>query len=543
MTRIEYNALPTMASFHASTAAVRCIVGPVGSGKTSAAAWEICVWLPIYIARTYGIFDTRWAVVRNTYVELQDTTMVTVCDQWFPNGEKFESRNEYVLRWPAETAGTQEDLTVTLLFRSCDRPEDMKKFKSLEITGCWIDESIEVHEMIKLMLKNRMGRYPRAGDTPGYTDPETGRWRGFVPRFMIETTNPCSVDHPMYSQYRWSKGFEPWRSPINGPHPVKPPTPGHVGWWQTPGENEANLTPGYYEKLAAEYESTPEWIERMVIGRPGMTLLGKLVYKNFLASEHWSADTLDWAREISPLDGSQTGVPFYLGWDNSGNNPAAVVGQVVGPQKLEILREYWADKATNIVDFTTEVLQDMERRWPGHIVGGHYCDPAGFNKYSDATKVGEFTSNAELQQKVCGIHLIPSEQNLDVRIAAVDQLLAKRNGLRLDVSCNRLVNGFQGGYVRPEVYGVIGVFHDKPKKNQFSHVHDALQYLVAKLFHPKVPAEFHDQKRDDYEEAFRANQRRVERIGERFRIGQLDVNDGFEGGSNLGPDPRRNRNW
>lgn len=528
MNRIEYKALPTMRSFHASTAAVRCIVGPVGSGKTSAAAWEVCVWLPIYIAKTFGIFDTRWAVVRNTYIELQDTTMVTIKSQWFPQGESFESKNEYVLRWPAAAAGTAKDVIVTLLFRSCDRPEDIRKFKSLEITGCWIDESIEVHPMVKLMLKNRMGRYPRAAETPGYTD-ENGVWRGYVPRFMIETTNPPTVDHEMYSQYKWTDGFKP-----PGPHPTRLPLQGHVGWWQKPMENVDNLTPGYYEKLKAEYADNPEWIDRMLLGKPGMILLGKLVYKNFNADVHWTQESLEWAKQISPITGEENGVPLYVGWDNSGNNPAAVVGQVVGPQRLQILREYWTDKPTNILEFTGEVLQDMERRWPGHKAL-HYCDPAGFSKYSDPTRAGNFTSNAQMVESAFGIHLVVAEQNLDVRIAAVDQMLARRDGILLDVSCNRLINGFQGGYVRPEVFHNYGEYSDRPKKNQFSHVHDALQYLVSKLFHPRLPG---ISQEETFDEAW-SNVRHKETLGERFRTGRVSPDDILGGVGNTGGDPRR----
>ena len=81
--RKEYKMLPTMEAFHRSDAIVRCIVGPVGSGKTTAAAHEICLLLPAYIAKTYGVTQTRWCIVRNSYRELQDTTLPSVMDWYY----------------------------------------------------------------------------------------------------------------------------------------------------------------------------------------------------------------------------------------------------------------------------------------------------------------------------------------------------------------------------------------------------------------------------------------------------------------------------
>jgi hypothetical protein len=50
----------------------------------------------------------------------------------------------------------------------------------------------------------------------------------------------------------------------------------------------------------------------------------------------------------------------------------------------------------------------------------------------------------------------------------------------IDPSCRRLINGFLGGYCYPEIGGT-GYHRDSPEKNKFSHVHDALQYLMAPL--------------------------------------------------------------
>ena len=148
----KYEPLPTMRLFHESPAQFRCIVGPVGSGKTSAATVEVCYYLPMFLYARYNIKRTRWCIARNTTVELLDTTQRTVFE-WFPDGRYAAQKKEYYISY-------ENGVLVELLFRACDRPEDVKKFKSLEITGYWIDESIEVKEASKLMLANRIGRYP-----------------------------------------------------------------------------------------------------------------------------------------------------------------------------------------------------------------------------------------------------------------------------------------------------------------------------------------------------------------------------------------------
>ena len=53
-------------------------------------------------------------------------------------------------------------------------------------------------------------------------------------------------------------------------------------------------------------------------------------------------------------------------------------------------------------------------------------------------------------------------------------------GLLMDPSCVRLINGFIGGYCYPEV-ATTGIFRETPLKNKYSHVHDALQYVLVML--------------------------------------------------------------
>jgi len=434
----EYNPLHTCKQFHESPAQIRSIVGPVGSGKTSAAAWDICYYLPYFLYEKYGIKKTRWCVVRNTYDELIDTTQKTLFE-WFPFGNYAVKRKIYVLNYP------DDGIKSEIMFRSCDRPQDMKKFKSLEITGYWIDESIEVPDEIKRMLKNRIGRYPKKCPV----------------RFGIETTNPPDVELPMYSQYHWN-------IPPPGPIPTGTPLENHAGFWQPPGENDANLRAGYYADLRRDYADNPDWIEMYIEGKPGIIIRGKLVYNNFKREYHEAKSPLVW-----------TSGPLYVGWDNSGNCPACAVVQVPSPMRTQVLAEYHSDKM-GIVDFGNYVNNMMSMRFPNASEITHWGDPAGEAKYSKTG--GGLTSNAELMRDECGIDVMSSEQNPVARISSVDKMLGRIDGLLIDPSCTRLLNGFIGGYCYPENKSVMGEYMSNVLKNKFSHVHDALQYVMVKLF-------------------------------------------------------------
>jgi len=423
--------------FHESGAQIRCLVGSVGSGKTTAAAWEVFYYIPMHLFQRYEIRKTRWVIVRNTYRELQDTTMKTIFE-WFPFGVYLSREETFVVRYP------EYGIEIEALFRSCDRAKDIKKFKSLEITGYWIDESIEVGMDIKKILKQRIGRYPRKCPV----------------RFGIETTNPPDVTDPTYSMFEWKTpipgGFEPEGRPLAN----------HEGFWQQPRENEKNLRPGYYDQLIEDYREYPDWIARYVEGKPGVLIEGKPVYSNFDYNEHVASSEIEWL-----------GTPLYIGIDDSGNLPAAVVVEVLEGRRAHVLMEYWTERY-GIVDFGKMLMVELAKRFPDHVIGAVWGDPAGEQKYSKRS--GGFTSNAELLRTECGIDVRPSEQNPTVRIQAVEQMLARRGAVKISPSCKRLIAGFTGGYCYPEYSNErIG---DKPVKNRFSHVHEALQYVFVKLF-------------------------------------------------------------
>jgi hypothetical protein len=481
-----------MMAFHRSDAQFRCIVGAVGSGKTTAALWEACFFLPRHMAITYNIRHTRWSVVRKTYERLMDTDWYEI-DHWFRGNVWHAQRRLMEIHFPA-SKGCPYPHMVELYFRSLDQPDSMDKLRSLNLTGYWIDEAHEVHETAKQMLVTRLGRWPQT-----YTDHNGVDHMGSPVRYGIETSNPMAIDHPMYHKYKWvgckvdpkTGDLELKRPP--GPVPKGKPAKSYIGWWQDAGENEKNLRPGYYEDLKNDFPESPEMLAVLIGGKPGYKPEGKGVYRNFDIGRHMAQLPLEWVKVSDQYTGMETGAPLSAGWDNNGLSCACVVGQRTGPFSFQALREYYDDRM-NIVDLCKWVLSDLQMFYPGSTCV-HYCDPAGFAKQSDPR--GGFTSNAQMATDLTGIVFVPSRQELDLRINAVDQMLARSGGLLIDPSCTRLINGFQGGYVLEENPRMgINEFKEAPKKNKFSHVHDALQYVIVSLFYPTMKAEIKETARE-----------------------------------------------
>lgn len=487
-------ASPTIEAFHLCDAPVQAIVGAVGTAKTVSALWHHGYVLPVRCYNNYGITHTRWFVVRKNYTWLMDTDFEAAMD-WFMWGQYSGVNRTIRIVWPKHHACDAE-LIVELQFRAADTDEDEKKFRSTAATGAWIDESIELRKVIKDVIITRIGRFPKIADTPAR----------FTPRYLTETTNPCPVDHPMYWQFRWvgptiikqpeldDNGTPKWetgeydttklvRKMPPGPLPSKPPVKGFLGFWQAPGENAGNVRGGYWQNIKELYPESPEMQQMLADGKPGYRPEGKGVYRNYVREVHMAQGPLMWMKVPDIHSGDLKGCPLLMGWDNTGLSPAAVLLQRIAPMQYQVLREFYDDRA-GIVDFTQIVLEQLAVDFPGADIT-NYCDPAGFARVSN--REGGVTSNAQMVMETFKITLIPSIQELGKRISAVDNLLARRDGLLIDPSCVRLLNGFFGGYVYEENPRMgMNEFKEDPKKNKFSHIHDALQYALAPVVYPDM---------------------------------------------------------
>jgi hypothetical protein len=439
---IEYKASPTLSRFHRSNAFVRGIRGPVGAGKSTGCCWELFRRGREQEPGPLGIRRTRFAVVRNTYRELADTTVKTWLD-WFPEDEvgKFD--------WQEMTHPvTVEDAEIEVMFRALDRPDDVKKVLSLELTGAWINEAREVPKAVVDALGDRLGRFPAVKDG-GCT------WRG-----MLLDTNSPDVDHWWYrlAEEDRPEGWDFFAQP-----------PGVIevnGKWVTnpEAENLANLEAGYYETRAAGKKRDHCLI--YYANRYGFVSDGKPVYPEFVDNVHVSAE------ELEPIPGST----LYVGLD-FGLTPAAVFAQrtVMGQWR-------WIDELVTenmgAVRFAGELglmLRGQYRDFKVEIWG----DPAGDTR----SQTDEETPFLVLRGR--GIPAYPAPTNdptirREAVASALTRMIDGKPGLVISPKCKVTRKGMAGGYAyrRVQVAGDER-FHDKPDKNKFSHPCEAGQYLMV----------------------------------------------------------------
>jgi hypothetical protein len=433
-----YDAAPTVSEFILCATPIHLIMGPFGSGKSSG-----CVMKILHMAQSQepgpdGIRRTKFAAVRNTYPELRDTTKKTFED-WVPAEIRIwnDTEYKYIVKF--------NDVECEVLFRALDRPEDVKKLLSLELTGAWVNEAREIPRAIVDGLDGRVGRFP---------SPRNG---GCTFSCVFMDTNPPDDDHWIYflfEEERLTKQDVAAKYVIfKQPSGLSPSA-----------ENKKNLKAGYYENLVIG--KTQDWIDVFVHGKYGFIKDGKPVYPEY-------SDDIHTLKE----EPRYLGGPLYLGMD-FGLTPAIVVAQQVNGQ-WQVIDEFTSESigATN---FSQYVVTELKRRYPECPRFHGWGDPAGSQRAQTDERTPFDIVNA------AGLAIDPCHTNdFILRREAVANALTRlglggKPGLVISPRARLCRKAMAGGYCfkRVQVSG-SDRFRDAPDKNHFSHVAEALQYLMV----------------------------------------------------------------
>lgn len=445
-----YNAEPTLALFHADDSFVRGVRGPIGSGKSVGMCAEI-LSRAIRQPAVNGIRDSRWLIARNTYGELKTTTIRTwqewVSDDACPIVYDTPIRGKLV---QALDDGTT--LVLEVLFVSFDKPKDVKKALSLEISGAWINEAREVPKSILDALTGRVGRYNQ--DAQG--------WSG-----IIMDTNPPGDKHWWYqcAEIETPRGWKFFAQP---PALIKVDGGGYIP--NPKAENVQN-----HKKLQYEYwlrqtpGKTEEWIKVYCLGQYGNVEEGKPVYPEYNDDVH--------TKEILE---PYSNMPILLGFD-FGLTPACIFGQITPRGKLIVFDELVATDMGLKQFLRDSVIPHISQNYSEFefIAVG---DPAGTGR---AQGDDEITCFGELK-KVGFNNTEPAPTNLfDLRRDAVASYLTKMSDgqpcFLMSKKCKELRRGFLGNY-KFTLIQASGEerYKEIPLKNSSSHPHDALQYLALR---------------------------------------------------------------
>ena len=439
---------------------------------------------------------SRFAVVRNTFGELKSTTIKT-WQEWIPDSmcpivydSPIRGHMRYML--PDETIVDME-----VLFISMDKPRDVGKVLSLELTGAWVNEARELPKAIIDAISSRVGRYPSlqhdgatwSGIIADTNPPDDDHWwYRFAEKGGWKTTGTEDVDMDYLKLVMDKESFalvkremdkikdvnmswEFFRQPgalqklPNGTYAINPKA-----------ENTQHHKDGYAYWIRQLGGKTTEWIKVYILGEYGSVFDGQPVYSEFTEGIHVSKKPL----------GVYTQLPLMLGWDSSGLHPACVICQMTMTGQFRVLREVIAPgHGIGIKQFCENcVTPILKQAFPKNTKLTSIGDPAG------ATRASTDETTMFGMMAACGFECTPSKDksnSLAPRLQAVQSFLLRMlpggyPALLIDPSCKTLIKGFRGGY-RFERIQIGGEerYKNEPAKNRFSHVQDGLQYVLLNV--------------------------------------------------------------
>jgi hypothetical protein len=450
---VDFTAPPTLASFMKSASFGRIAAGPVGSGKTTACLIEILRRSMAQAKAPDGYRYTRWAVVRQTLKQLKDTVLKDA-QSWFEGlGEWRVSENTYYLAF--------SDIKSELVFIPLENAEDQARLLSMQLTGAWLSECIEMNFNVIAPVSGRIGRYPSGNrGTPS--------WFGII----ADTNMPVELSDwhkfmteppPSWQVFIQPSGMSPNAENLN--YLLQ-----NAETIRLPVNHTVRLDQGrkYYERFIEMYGSESPWVKRYVYAQYGDDPSGEAVFKStFKPSFHVVPETL-----VIP------GYPLIIGQD-FGRNPWSLIGQVDHLGRLIIHQEVPAANVgleLHVVGKLRPMLLRDKYITSKMIVVG---DPSGISKGT----IAEETCFEALKR--LGFPAFPAPTNdIDPRLRAVEALLGRQinAGPALVINgtnCPWLVRAMSGGYrFKKHKDGGLRTVPEKFDKEGFSHVADCLQYIA-----------------------------------------------------------------
>ena len=437
---------------------VRAIIGPIGSGKSVACVLDLIMIAqnqqPTKDTEGNDVRYTKFAIIRNTYRELLDTTISTFF-MWGPKESgHWSTLNMSFLLQQELPDGTM--LHSEFLFRALDKPDDIKKLLSLEITAAWINEAREIAKAVFEMVQGRCGRYPQSildeSDTNYYTNPDICK-RLYGPTYfgVLLDTNPPDIDHWFYKTFE--ENMPDNHCLFHQPSGITPAA-----------ENKHNLPRNYYQNMMQG--KSQEWIKVYVHGKYGFIADGRPVWPEYKDDIHYSS------QPYTP----NPKLPIFIGLD-FGLTPAAVFGQHTPTGQMVIFDEL-VTFDMGAVNFGKLLKEKLARQYKDYIFD-IYGDPAGEHRAdTDESTPYMILSNM-------GINAYPTYTNdYSIRREAVADYMQRLDfigqpafriqGPMAPTTRKACDGGYQ--FKRMQVSNEER-FQDKPDKGKFSHAGDALQYL------------------------------------------------------------------
>ena len=474
---IEYNSPgPVADQFYDLTAldaVVQLVRGPVGSAKTTACLVKLIKLAMSQTPNAKGVRPTRFAIVRRSFEDLRRTVYSDWANIWKPL-EKYRHLTKQPMHdeisFPLED-GTK--IEAEFVFLALDKEDDIERLRGGNFTGFMFNETKQLIMEVLTEAVRRAGRFPSEVLGRVKCDPEIA--------VVLGDTNAPDDEH-------WLKEIEDnkpegWMALVQPPAAWPKETApiegeevrsrgGNIYVLNPDAENGQNLPPGYYRKIIQT--SADDKIKADVCNLLTHIQEGKPVYPEYYDNPHCNENVA-----------YDPNLPLLLGGDG-GLTPAVIIGQLSKRGQLRILEELVA-KDSGVKQFWRDVVKPhLQAKYPGASIGLAWFDPAGNNRGEGEGKSAISILNDAYEGDALNLGFVVEAANTNdptKRTQAVRDYLIKmidgQPGFLIHPSCKVLRRGFNGKYAYRKVQ-VVGPdrYHEKPDKNEYSHPHDALQYLA-----------------------------------------------------------------
>ena len=469
-----------------SDARVRIIRGPIRSGTSSLCCQEIWRRAQQQRPAADGVRRTRWAVVRNTYPDLLNSTVKTWLN-WFPEKEfgRFVNSKPMVHRM-VYSLSDGNSIDCEVIFMALDKSEDVNKLRSTEWTGIWFNELEYIDRSIFDEAESRVGYYPAikdggatwAGVFGDMNAPTEDNW---VMMLAGEVPMPDDMSEDERQAYKWP---DEWGYFVQPPGLVEifgadgktvvsykiNPDAENLHWLPRSTNNE----PLYLTTIKGK---SKRWIDSRIMNRITAPIEGQPVWPMFVLETHVAKQPLRY----------NSNYPVYIGLD-FGRQPAAVFGQLIN-DRWAIIGELTGDDEGASV-FAPRVKKWLIQNCSGVLQGDRLFDCEDAVKAGRIRLFGDPKGNDKVQSDErtaydvytsFGLNVTPAPvpgNNIKTRLDAVEYVLTTmRDGMTrflLSQNCVKLKMAMAGGYC----FKKNDTQKEEPVKNKYSHIADALQYLL-----------------------------------------------------------------
>jgi hypothetical protein len=473
----------TLRGFMRSNARVRIIRGPIRSGTSSMCCHEIWRRACAQAPGPDGMRRTRWAVVRNTYPDLSQSTVKTWL-AWFP--EKDFGR--FIWSKPMVHTMRKGEVHCEVVFIALDKPEDVSKLRSTEWTGIWFNELEYIPKELFDEAESRAGYYPAIKDggctwSGIFGDMNAPTEDNWVVMMTGEVPLPDDMPEDERRQYEWPEGWDYFVQPTGLIEEFGPDGKTVESYKLNPKAENLRWIPRingralYLETIKGK---SKRWIDSRIMNRITAPIDGSPVWPMFVEETHVAKTPLRY----------NANWPLHVGLD-FGRRPAAIFGQLIGDRWQIIGEIYGTDEGASvfaprvrrwIIDNCRGLLDgEANSDFEAAIRLGRlrlHGDPKGADKVQsdDTTAYDVFRDH--------GMRVSPApvpSNNVRTRIEAVEFVL---NGMRegmprflLSPNCRKLKMAMAGGYHFKK--GDFQKIEPMKDANGYSDVSDALQYLMV----------------------------------------------------------------